>query len=312
MRSKGILAAMASAIFLGMSPVFGKQAILAGLSWQGVVAIRTALAALLLLMVVFLFKRSYFYIYPAGLLGCMLAGGINGIGSLFYYAALGRVDASLGQLLYSMYPVFLGIWLWIDRQPPTRLTLFRLTLVVPALVLLTRTANMDVDMWGVLMMLVAAGLYAMHLPINQRVLFEMPAPTVTLYTLLSMSAVVVPAFLLSGTRLFPAIQSAWPAVLGLTLVTFLSRITLFLGVKHLGGMQTAILGLGELLVTIVVSHLWIGERLNIYQWAGAMLLMVSLVLVILEKPVRRSWGKDSWLSWIRPPGLPDDLPWPHD
>jgi drug/metabolite transporter (DMT)-like permease len=312
MRSKGIFAALASAIFLGMSPVFGKQAILAGLPWQGVVAIRTTLAALLLLVVVLIFNRSYLYIYPAGLLGCILAGGINGIGSLFYYAALGRVDASLGQLLYSMYPVFLVIWLWIDRQPPTRLTLFRLTLVVPALLLLTRTANMEVDMWGVLMMLIAAGLYAMHLPINQRVLFEMPAPTVTLYTLLSMSAVVVPAFLLSGAKILPAIQTAWPAVLGLTLVTFLSRITLFFGVKHLGGMQTAILGLGELLVTIVVSHLWIGERLNIYQWAGAMLLMVSLALVIFEKPARRSWGKESWLSWIRPPRLPDDLPWPHD
>ena len=312
MRSKGILAALASAIFLGMSPVFGKQAILAGMPWQGVVAIRTTLAALLLLIVVFLFKRSYFYIYPAGLLGCILAGGINGIGSLFYYAALGRVDASLGQLLYAMYPWFLVIWLWIDRQPPTRLTLFRLALVVPALVLLTRTSNLDVDLWGVLMMLIAAGLYAMHLPINQRVLFEMPAPTVTLYTLLSMSAIVVPAFLLSGAKIAPAIQAAWPAVLGLTLVTFLSRITLFLGVKHLGGMQTAILGLGELLVTIVVSHIWIGERLNIYQWLGALLLVVSLALVTLEKPARKSWGKDSWLSWIRPPGLPDDLPWPHD
>lgn len=312
MRKKGILAALASAIFLGMAPVFGKYAILSGMPWQAVVAIRTALAALLLLVVVFVFNRSYLYIYPAGLLGCILAGGINGVGSLFYYAALGRIDASLGQLLYSLYPWFLMGWLWIDRQPPTRLTIFRLSLVVPAIVLLTRATNFGVDIWGVAMMLVAAGLYAMHLPINQRVLYEMPAPTVTLYTLLSMSAIVVPAFFISGAKLAPAIQSAWPAVLGLTLVTFLSRLTLFLGVKHLGGMQTAILGLGELLVTIVVSHLWLGERLNVYQWIGALLLVISLALVTLEKPVRRTWGKDSWLSWISPPGLPEDLPWPHD
>ena len=44
-------------------------------------------------------------------------------------------------------------------------------------------------------MLGAAALYALHLPINQRVLYEVPAPTVTLYTLLAMSAVVVPAYL---------------------------------------------------------------------------------------------------------------------
>lgn len=312
MRKKGIAAALASAIFLGLAPVFGKQAILSGMPWQGVVAIRTALAALLLLVVVLVFKRSYFYIYPAGLLGCALAGGINGIGSLFYYAALGRIDASLGQLLYSLYPWFLVGWLWIDQQRPTRLTLLRLCLVLPAVYLLTRAAYTDVDIWGVLMMLVAAGLYALHLPINQRVLYDMPAPTVTLYTLLAMSVIVIPAFLISGVRLESALQAAGPAVLGLTLVTFLSRLTLFLGVKHLGGMQTAILGLGELIVTLAVSFIWLGERLNSFQWIGALMLVISLALVVFEKPVPRSGGKESWLSWLRPPGLPEDLSWPPD
>jgi drug/metabolite transporter (DMT)-like permease len=42
---------------------------------------------------------------------------------------------------------------------------------------------------------------------------------------------------------------------------------LFLGVKHLGGMQTAVLGLSELLVTIVVAQLWLGEQLNM--WHGS-------------------------------------------
>jgi drug/metabolite transporter (DMT)-like permease len=312
MRKKGIAAALASAIFLGMAPVFGKQAILLGMPWQGVVAIRTALAALLLLVVVLIFKRGFLYIYPAGLLGCALAGGINGIGSLFYYAALGRIDASLGQLLYSLYPWFLVGWLWIDQQRPTRLTLLRLCLVVPAVYLLTRVPYYEVDIWGVIMMLAAAGLYALHLPINQHVLYDMPAPTVTLYTLLSMSVIVVPVFLLSGESLAPAIQIAWPAVVGLTLVTFLSRLTLFLGVKHLGGMQTAILGLGELIITLVVSFIWLGERLNGYQWVGALMLVVSLALVIFEKPVQRKGGRESWLSWLRPPGLPEDLSWPPD
>ena len=312
MRKKGIAAALASAIFLGMAPVFGKHAILSGMPWQGVVAIRTALAALLLLVVVLIFKRGYFYIYPAGLLGCALAGGINGIGSLFYYAALGRIDASLGQLLYSLYPWFLVGWLWIDQQRPTRLTLLRLCLVVPAVYLLTRGSYAEVDILGVLMMLVAAGLYALHLPINQRVLYDMPAPTVTLYTLLAMSIIVIPAFLISGELVGPALQSAGPAVLGLTLVTFLSRLTLFLGVKHLSGMQTAILGLGELIVTLVVSFVWLGERLNSYQWIGALMLVISLALIVLEKPVSRRSGKESWLSWLRPPGLPEDLSWPPD
>jgi drug/metabolite transporter (DMT)-like permease len=306
---KGISAALASAVFLGMSPVFGKQAINLGVSPFGVVAIRTSLAALLLLIVVLTTRKGNLYIYPAGLLGCLLAGGINGLGSLFYYGALGRIDASLGQLIYSLYPLFVVIWLWMDHQPPSRLTLLRFFLIVPALYLLTRTAHSQVDLWGVMMMLVSSALYALHLPINQRVLYDMPAPTVTLYTLLAMSAVVVPAFMLSKVSIFPAASIAWVPLLGITLMTFLSRITLFLGVKHLGGLQTAILGLGELLITLIASNLWLEERLSWQQWIGAALLALSLALIASEKAAPRSKG-GGWLSWLRPPGLPKDIAWP--
>lgn len=99
-------------------------------------------------------------------------------------------------------------------------------------------------------------------------------------------------------------------MLGITLVTFFSRITLFLGVKHLGGLQTAILGLGELLVTLLASHLWLGERLSWQQWIGAALLGISLVLIIREKHDQPKKATGGWLSWLRPPGLPEDVAWP--
>jgi drug/metabolite transporter (DMT)-like permease len=316
-RTTGIHAALSSALFLGLAPVFGKQAINMGLPWLGVVALRTALAALLLLVLMLVFRRKYLYIYPAGLLGCLLAGGINGFGSLLYYGALGRIDASVGQLLYALYPLFVALWLRLDHQPLSRLSLVRLTLSVPAVYLLTRTANNGLDGIGMLMMLAAAALYALHLPINQRVLFDMPAPTVTLYTLVSMSIVVVPAYLLfffldpAGMALTPAASTAWLAVGALTLVTFLSRLMLFLGVKHLGGMQTALLGLGELLITLVFAYFLLAERFSASQWMGALLLLSSLALVALEKTPTRKKSAGGWLGWLRPP-IPADLTWQPD
>jgi drug/metabolite transporter (DMT)-like permease len=64
---------------------------------------------------------------------------------------------------------------------------------------------------------------------------------------------------------------------------FFSRNTLFQGVKHLGGKQTSLLGLGELLVTVLLAHWWLGKQLNIMQWMGTDLLMVSLLLVGLDQ-----------------------------
>lgn len=313
--TKGIFAALGSAFFLGMAPVFGRQAILLGMAPLAVVAIRTALAALLLLLVILFFYRPYLYIYPAGLLGCVMAGWINGLGSLFYYSALGRIDAGLGQLLYSLYPLFLVLWLALDNQPPTRLTLIRLSLALPAILLLVQVEpGKTINLIGVLEMLVASALYALHLPFNQRVLYDMPAPTVTLYTLIAMSSLVVPVFLFSGSFNLPAAGAAaltanalsrfgWP-VLGLTLVTFLSRLTLFLGVKHLGGMQTALLGLGELLVTLVFARWMLGETLTTQQWIGAGLLVLCLGLVGLDKPPGKRQGAGGFLSWVGSSKLP--------
>jgi drug/metabolite transporter (DMT)-like permease len=92
-------------------------------------------------------------------------------------------------------------------------------------------------------------------------------------------------------------------------VTFLARLTLFVGVKFLGGLQTALLGLGELLVTIFFSYVWLGERLGWLQWLGVILLVISLVLVRFEKPPKWKHTTGGWLGWLRPPGLPGEIPW---
>ena len=316
-QATGIYAALTSAFFLGLTPVFGRQAILLGMAPLAVVAIRTVLAALLLFLVMLFFYRKYLFIYPAGLLGCLLAGWVNGLGSLFFYSSLGRIDASLGQLLYSLYPLFLILWLTLDKQPPSRLTIMRLSLAIPAIVLLTQVEGGKVDLVGVLQMLIASVLYALHIPINQRVLYDMPAPTVTLYTLIAMSAIVVPTYLFSGSSFeFNAaangIQEYWWPVLGLTLVTFFSRITLFMGVKQLGGMQTALLGLSELLVTVFFAYIWLHERLSPQQWIGAVLLMISISLVGIEKQSQRKLSTGGFLSWLRPAGQSTETWQPHD
>jgi drug/metabolite transporter (DMT)-like permease len=219
---------------------------------------------------------------------------------------LGRINASLGQLLYSLYPLFVAIILFFDLQPPSRLTVFRIILATVAVIFLTYNATGEVDILGVVQMLLASFLYALHIPINQRVLYDIPAPTVTLYTLIAMSLVVFPVFLIFD-RSVPVTGTWWP-VIGLTLVTFLSRLLLFLGVKHLGGLQTALLGLLELLVAIALSIVWLGESLTTNQWLGTIILFLSMLLVYFEKPPStRKPSRGGWLSWLTPPGLPPDL-----
>lgn len=299
---EGVSAAAASALFLGLTPVFGKLAIIGGVPALAVVALRTAGAASLLLMAMALFRRRYFYIYPLGLLGCLLAGTVNGVGSLLFYSSLARIDASLGQLLYSFYPLYVAVLLYLDGYRYSRLTLLRLALSVPAIILLTSPST-NGDVVGILMMIGAGLLYAFHIPINQRVLYEAPAPTVTFYTLLAMTAVVVPVAAIVAPEPTSWARAGLPAVGALTLITFLSRLTLFSGVKSIGGLQTALIGLGEVAVTLALAHLWLGERLSAGQWVGALLLSATIVLVAADRSTRPRAPLGGWLRWLLPPAI---------
>lgn len=307
-RSQGINAALSSAILLGLLPVFGKQALLAGFSPLAVVAVRTTLAVSLL-AVFMLFQRPYLYIYPVGLIGCFLAGFINGIGSIFYYVALAHLEASIGHLLYSFYPLFVAFWLLLDRQTISPLTMFRLSLALPGAYLLLNSGSGSMDWLGALFMLISAAFYALHLIINQRILYEAPPPTVTFYTLLGMAITVLTGYLLFDRQL-PAGNPSWLPLIGMGAITFLARLTLFMGVKKLGGLQTALLGLGELIVTVVLARLWLGETLNAPQWLGALFIAVSLFLVGFEKQPAEKRHQTGWLAWLNPPRMPTThLPW---
>ena len=299
-RLQGILAALLSAVVLGLSPVFGKQAINAGTSWLTVVMLRTVAATGLLWFAHLAVPRlrRFAYIYPVGLLGCLTAGLVNGLGSLMYYNGLGRLDASLAQLIYMMYPLFMAVLAWIDGYAISRLTLLRLGMALAAVYLLVGVGTAEADLWGVAFMLGGSVMFALHLVINQRMLQDMPAPTVTLYTLTAMAGTVFIAYLIGGLPALPPTPLAWQAVSMLTFATLASRLMLFMGIKRLGGVQAVLLTLSELLITVVGANLILGELLSPPQWLGAILLGLSVLLVLSERGLGVRHDPKPWLQII--------------
>ncbi len=281
-RRNGIRAALLSALALGTTPILGKMAYASGMDPYSLTAIRTLIAAGLLWILYLSTKqnRKFIYIYPAGLLISAAAGALNGASSLLYYNGLTVIDAGVGQMLYSLYPLFVVMIRRLDGQRVSNWTKVRLALALLAVMLLITPRGGNIDWVGAALMLGAGLMYAMHLAVSQRVLYEMPAPTVALYVLTSMTAVVWVAYLLHGPETIPA--AGLPPTLILASVTVLSRLLMFLGVKQLGSIQTALLGVTEILVTVVLSIFVLGEQLVGRQWIGAVILVTSLLLIIFE------------------------------
>lgn len=277
---RGIAIALSTPLFLGMAPIFGKLAIRAGADPFSIAALRTIVAVVMLWGIYALFLRRYIYIYPAGLLGCIVIGAVNGIGSLFYYGGLSMLDASLTQLLNGMYlPLAVLISSSAGQKADSR-TLLRVGLALLALLMITGFSPEAVNWTGVGFMLGSALMFAGTVTLSQYVLYEMPSPTVTLYVLTTMGAIVSIVWLAVGNPLSPEVVSASISpivILGVT--TALSRLAMFAGVKFLGGMQTAVLAISEIGVALTLAFVVLGDRLAVEQWIGVAVLFSSMLLV---------------------------------
>lgn len=283
MRSRmpgGVTAALTAPIFLGMAPILGKLAIQAGADSFSVAALRTLVAVGILWITYLLFARRYLYIYPAGLVGCMVIGAINGIGSLFYYGGLSYLDASLVQLINGSYLAFTLILVRLNGDQASLRTLARVGLTMIALVVITSFNGAPLNFFGVGLMLANALMFAGTVVLSQYVLYEMPAPTATLYILTTMGVVVSVVWLTVGAPLAPdVLGNAMPAIVLLGLTTALSRLAIFSSVKFLGSMQTAVTGVLEIAVALLLAATVLGDTLTTGQWVGVALLLSSMLLI---------------------------------
>ncbi|MEM7115924.1 MAG: DMT family transporter [Chloroflexota bacterium] len=293
---KGLQWALITPMFLGTVPILAKLAYLAGVNVLTVVAFRTIVASLILWIAVYIFQRQYIRTSSPAIISSLVVGAINGIGSIFFYASLTRIDASLGQLVNITYLIFVTLLLRLSGQAVSFITIVRTLLAVFGIYVLTIGGIGTPDWIGVGMMLVGAIMFAIHLVMGQRILYETPAPTMTLYSLTAMAGVVSIAWLIYPTDLTTVSLAGWRPIIVMGLVTGISRLTLFLGVKHMGSMQTALLSILEVVVSIGLAIAFLGETLTLTQLAGAAILLGSILLVRFERGVPRfvDWWRFFW------------------
>ena len=293
----GIVATLLSTLFAGLAPILGKFAYQAGVAPTTLVALRTALAAALLWLFYLVIWRRYISISRSNLIGCVGMGLANGIGSLLYYNGLARVDASLAALLYSMYPFWVFIFLSAAGHPVSRMSLLRLALVLVSAALLTWHTEKAVDPLGVTLMIGAGALYGFHLVLGQWTLVDVHSRTVTLYGLTTMAFVVGLPFVGQGGSPQPVSPQGWIIILLVAIFpTALARLLVFAGLQRLGGVQTALLSLAEPVVSVALAFVLLGERFTFQQWIGAVLFLVSVLLIRRDTGLQIA-DEESW--WYR-------------
>ncbi|MBN1259822.1 MAG: DMT family transporter [Anaerolineae bacterium] len=279
-RALGIYSGLLSSFLLGWAPILGKLAYQAAVAPMTLAAFRTVVAALLLLFVYVLFWPRLLKLGWRDLISCLLVGAINGVGSLFYYSGLGRIDASQASLLSTLYAVWVVIFLGASGQPITRLTLLRLaaSLLGAALVTAPWTSSDASSYLGAMLMVASAAINGWYIVMGQWVLADVPARSATLYILTGMAVTVTIARFAGNTPFEPISMPGWQAIVTLGVTTAFSRLAMFFSMERLGGVQTAIISLLEMVVSLALARVLLGETLSWAQWLGGILLLAGTFL----------------------------------
>lgn len=276
---------------------FGTLAILTGLAYREGVSplplLAWRFALVTLLMAAYQLVRSpRALISGAADIGKYAALSLTGYGaaSVCFFFALKYATASVVAVLLYTYPAmvallsaaFLG-----ERLTRNRIVAITLTFAGCALVVGLFSEKVDATLPGVLLGLGAALGYSVFNLLSYRVMGGRPRLVLMTYTF-GISAVAIGILtIITGGTLSTAM---WTPTLWLLLAlivvvpTFLAVLLYLNGVRRLGPAQAAIVSTTEPLFTIAMAAIFLGERLEPMQLAGAALVVAGVVAAEWRQP----------------------------
>ncbi|MGH2815101.1 MAG: EamA family transporter, partial [Actinomycetota bacterium] len=167
----GLVLCLVSAAGFGSLAIFGKQAYAGGLGVVGVLALRFALAAPLLVGLALAARRSLRVGWPVAwrLLGL---GGIGyAIQATLFFNALTRISAGLASLLLYLYPALVTAGaVALGRSRLDRATVAGLALSLAGIALVLGLPGERLDALGVALGLASAGWYTLYILVGEYLL----------------------------------------------------------------------------------------------------------------------------------------------
>jgi len=292
--ARGAVYIIVGAALFGINGSVAKVVIGAGISPAQLTFFRVLSTALIAGAVLLVSDRSQFR--PSGRqLANLAALGIGGLAIIQWLYAVAISILPVGVALLIQYTavvlVALAAWLIFNERVHPRLWL-AIGAVLIGLAIVAQVWDSQLRLLGVLAALGAAVTLAFYFIMGERVVASMPAIAVAFWASVFAAAFwgvfsawwsVDPSTLASRASLSGALDSVvvpvWlPLLFVITLGAFAPFVLYFTALGHLSATAVGILASSEVLFAFIVAWAWLGEKLTPLQVAGAMLVLVGIVI----------------------------------
>lgn len=280
-RKYAVALVLLSTVGFGSIALFAKIAYASGISPTMLLALRFALAAAFLAPVVWIRRTPL----PRGrtLAGFVLMGALYTAQSQCYFTALQHASSGLVALLLYVYPVLVTILaVLLGWEKLNRRTLGLLAIAVAGLAI-TLGDNLQGAPLGIVLGLLAAGVYSVYILIGGRLTLGTDPMAATL-VVLAAAAVGNGSLAIAGGSSLPTGVSAWMAIGAIALFSTVIAIAAFLaGVKHVGPARASIISTLEPVITICLGVALLSESVSAGQLAGGAMVL-GAVIMLAQQP----------------------------
>ena len=294
MRATGTLMCLASAAGFGAMTIFGKLAYGEGATVGTLLAVRFAIASLLLwgLLLTGGALRELRALSRRDVVAALALGAVGYAGqAATYFSALRRMDAAVLSLLLYTYPAIVAVAAAaLGRERVDARRVIALLLTSAGLVLVLAAAGTGtLDPLGSALALGAAVIYSAYILVGDRAGLRVPA--LPLAALVCSGATVTLALgsaVLGQLRPGALTAAGWGWIACVAVVSTVGAIGLFFAaLRRIGPTRTAIVSTAEPLVTVVLAYLVFGETLAPLQQAGGVLVLGGVLALHVRLRRRR-------------------------
>ena len=271
---------LASAVAFGTIPILGKYAYANGVTPLQLLAFRFVIASAGLSVIALAVGQRPWQLGTVRSLPVAGLGLVYAATALAFFSALTVMPASLMELIAYIYPALVGIgaWIFVGGEMNRRIVLALVATFV-GLALLVGAVQLRAG-WALILAFGSPLLYSVYILAGERVTKGVPTVVSSVLVHVGGAITMVAVLLVAGPRTLPQSVAAWAVVTAVALLPSMVGISLFLaGLARVGATRAAIMSTVEPAVTVGLAAALLGDRLNVFQGVGAVLVLAAVILM---------------------------------
>lgn len=285
----GYLYILISAAGFGIASILIKWAYELNVTPFQILTLQNIIASFCLWTFILIFRPSILRIDKSKLKSLLIQGIFGNLASsLLFFTSLQYLSASIGIVLLFTYPALVNILATFFYQE--KIGYYRLVSLIFTFLGTILTINLFGKSWGSISVLgifygLASALATAFLNLyGQKILYKIKPLAVTVYPMtfstIALCLLKPPVYIFTG-------ELSWQVwLLAFTLATastILPLFTLLKGISIIGASKASILSTSELPFTISLAYLLLGDKMEIGQLVGALLIVISIFLLHKEE-----------------------------